>query len=200
MRTSDMSLEPQELLAEEKLFYERFYTLHGDPDLLRVFKEFGIQVFRRSSVLEGFADLIEEVGFKGHRCVEIGTHNGLTAIVLARYFTEVITIDIAPSTIKHQIAKRLGVVNIRFVDVRDNAEKYEVLSKLKFTAAYLDGDHANDTRFDFRAVQECGNVLFHEYWRAQEPVWDLVNELKRLQPGSVRTKGKFALWRCLSHG
>ena len=61
------------LLNAEKLFYERFQALHNDKTLLSVFRKYGIAAFRRSAVLEGFAKFVEANGFRGGRCVEIGT-------------------------------------------------------------------------------------------------------------------------------
>ena len=178
------------LLNEEKLFYERFYALHRDKQLLSVFEKFGIAVFRRSSVLENFENIVIEFGFSGKRCVEIGTCNGLTALVLARYFDEVVTIDNTPNDTKREIASFCGVKNIRFVDCKDNAEKAAIINAIEFDCAYVDGDHAKDTKSDFDLVYRCGRVLFHEYWPAQPAVWNLVNELK----SNVVTSGKFALW------
>lgn len=180
-----------DLLNGEKLFYDRFYALHYDPQLLSIFKTFGISVFRRSSVLEGFGRFLLGTKFTGHRCVEIGTCNGLTAIILARHFDEVVTIDVEPNDIKRQLAAHCGVKNIQFVDVANNADKAAVINRLKFDAAYVDGDHARDTASDFALVKRAGRVLFHEYWPAQPDVWNLVNGLR---DGRVVTEGKLALW------
>lgn len=181
-----------DLLGAEKRFYERFYALHDDPQLLAVCKQFGIGVFRRSSVLEGFADFLSANKFGGRLCVEIGTCKGLTALVLARHFEQVISIDIVPDHDRETIAAFCGVTNIGFVTVHDNAEKAGVIRALDFDAAYIDGDHARDTVSDFGLVKRCGRVLFHEFWPAQPPVWDLVNGLKLA--GSVVSQGKLALW------
>jgi protein-L-isoaspartate O-methyltransferase len=179
-------------LDQEKTFYERFWALHNDEDLLSVFQCFGIGVFRRSSVLEGFEKFLNDTRFSGKRCVEIGTCNGLTAIVLARHFKEVITIDIAPNDIKRRIASHCGARNITFVDVANNAEKAEFLAGFNFDAAYVDGDHARDTQSDFALVKKCGRVLFHEYWDAQPEVVQLVGSLR--SSGTVKTERKLALW------
>lgn len=149
-------------------------------------------MFRRSSVLEGFADFIDAQGFGGDCCVEIGTCNGLTAIILARHFKTVVSIDIVPNLLKHRIAGHALARNVRFIDIHDNAEKATVIDALTFDAAYIDGDHASDTQTDFDLVKRCGLVLFHEYWPAQPAVFDLVNGLKK--QGGVVTKGKLALW------
>lgn len=179
-------------LDEEKRFYERFYALHRDRDLVRIYERFGIGVFRRSSVLEGFDAFIRKQRFAGKRCVEIGTCNGLTAAVLSRYFGEVVTIDNTPNPRKHEVAAFLGIENIRFVDVADNAAKAAVIRGLDFDAAFVDGDHARDTATDFSLVERCGRVLFDEYWGPQQPVVELVDALRRR--GTVVAEKKLALW------
>lgn len=176
-------------LNDEKLFYERFNCLHRDPVLLRVFEEYGIEAFRRSSVLEGFDEFLRSYMFAGDTCVEIGTLKGLTAFVLSRYFRRVVSIDIIDDPQKYEIAKFLGVENVEFINVRDNAEKTRVIDALKFDAAYVDGDHAHDTVIDFQLVKRCRRVLFHEAWTAQPPVLKLLATLQ----GVVR-KDKWALW------
>jgi hypothetical protein len=181
------------MLDEEKLFYERFWNLHNDPVLLAVFKEFGIGVFRRSSVLEGLDGFLVQNNVKGRSCIEIGTCNGLTALVLARHFGHVTSFDIAPNNIKQRIVDFVGVKNIQFVDVRDNDHKMRVVGSMDFDGAYVDGDHIRDTELDFNLVSKCGQVVFHEYWEAQQPVWRLVTNLKSTGE-KITTKGKLALW------
>lgn len=177
-------------LNDEKLFYERFYALHNDPVLVEIVKKFGIGVFRRSSVLEGFEEFIKRIGFSGGTCLEIGTCNGLTALVLARHFKKVITVDISRNDIKREIANQVGAYNIDFVEVRDNDEKSVFVDSVTFDAAYVDGNHQDDTDTDFALVEKCGNVLFHEYWNAQPSVVRLVDSLK----GTKIYYGKFARW------
>lgn len=176
-------------LDDEKRFYERFWALLNDPALMRVFKKYGPAVLRRSSVLEGFEAFIKERGFKGQSCVEIGTLKGLTAIVLARHFKHVTSIDIVDDPLKWEIAEFLKVKNVTFINVKDNAEKAKVIAGLQFDGAYVDGDHAHDTESDFALVKRSGQVLFHEYWAAQPAVVRLADCLS-----SVSTEGKFALW------
>lgn len=176
-------------LDEEKLFYERFWALLNDRDLMAVFRVYGPAAFRRSSVLEGFEPFIRAQGFRGKACVEIGTLKGLTAIVLSRYFDRVETIDVMDDPMKRQIAASLGIRNIVFHTVKDNAEKASLVDSLDFDGAYVDGDHARDTESDFALVRRCGQVLFHEHWPAQPAVMKLCGRL-----GNVATQGKFALW------
>lgn len=177
-------------LDDEKLFYERFWALLRDRQLMQVFEIYGPAAFRRSSVLEGFEAFIAQHDFRGKTCVEIGTLKGLTAIVLARYFERVVTIDIVDDPQKREFARVLGVHNVEFHTVRDNAEKALRIDSLDFDAAYVDGDHAHDTDSDFALVRRGGRVLFHEHWPAQPAVMKLAASLQ----GRVKTQGKWALW------
>jgi hypothetical protein len=187
----------QRELDAEKKFYERFWALHNNERLLQVFKMFGPAAFRRSSVLEGFEAFIRAQGFQGKRCVEIGTFKGITALVLAQHFDEVVSIDIAPDPMKHEIAAAVGATNIRFVDVKDNLEKARYIRTLQFDAGYSDGNHVHDAGDDFALLMRGGRVMFHEYWEAQPPVWKLVNELRnRNGAAAVAVSGKLALWTC----
>jgi SAM-dependent methyltransferase len=165
-----------------------------DPQMLSVFKTFGAEAFRRSSMFDGLEDFIKAQNFRGKHCVEIGTYSGITAIILSRYFEQVTSIDIFPHTAKHTIIKHLGITNIRFVDVKDNEEKAKVIEGLTFDGAYQDGDHVKDAESDFALLRRCGQVLFHEYYEQQPEVWKLVNALRLT--GEVTTDGKkLALWR-----
>jgi hypothetical protein len=91
------------------LVYQQFWSLMSNENLLRkIYAHFGYQVFHRSSVLEWFGPFIAGRAFKGKRCVEIGTRKGLTAIVLAGHFDEVVTIDIKPDEERQVIADYVG--------------------------------------------------------------------------------------------
>ncbi len=175
------------------LMNESAEHVHADPVLRSVFKKFGADAFRRSSGVELFDPFLRDIGFRGERCVEIGTYNGITAIILSRYFEEVVSFDIFPHTMKHTIVEYLGIKNIRFVDVADNEEKAQKIRALDFDAAYSDGDHAKDAEFDFNLVRRCRRVLFHEYWDIQKPVYDLVNNLRE-SGDRVIVQDKFAYW------
>lgn len=172
---------------------DQWWHRFGNPDLRKVFEHFGMEAFRRSSCLDGFSAFVSTAEFRGKRCVEIGTCKGLTSLVLARHFEEVVTIDIESDKDKQSIAEFCGIKNIVFHDVADNAEKGAVIRALgDFDAAYCDGNHAYDARADFDLVERCGRVLFHEYWPLQPTVWELVNRLRKLGP--VQTHSNFALW------
>lgn len=171
---------------------DRWWDEFGSADLRRVAEHFPIDVFRRSSCLDGFDAFLRRTNFSGKRCVEIGTSKGLTAVVLSRYFDEVVTIDIQPDPERKQIASFLGIKNIRHETIASNKQKAGLLEKLDFDAAYSDGDHTNDTESDFALVERCGRVMFHEYWPLQPPVWNLVNGLRKR--GTVVSHGTYAIW------
>lgn len=177
-------------LDEEKKFYERFWALLNNRNLMTVFEKYGPTAFRRSSVLEGFEAFIDSNNFRGKHCVEIGTLKGLTACMLSRNFESVTSIDIIDDPLKLEIIKLLGITNINFINVANNFEKADIIGKLKFDAAYVDGDHTNDTDSDFNLVKKCGKVLFHEHWPAQPAVISQVAKLN----GKIIISDKWALW------
>jgi len=165
----------------EKCVYERMQNLLNDKQLLEIYQRFGGQIFRRSSVLYGLDEFLKSNGVRGDTCLEIGTCNGLTAVVLARYFKHVYSIDVMPSTIKRQIVVQMGLDNITFLDAADNAEKAKLIKSIDFDFAFMDGDHANDTDLDWALVKKCKRVLIHEAWKHQPPVWKLVKSLPKDQ-------------------
>lgn len=144
-----------------------------------IFKQFGRRAFARSSACGEFEAFLKRINARGKCCLEIGTYNGITAVVLSQFFDEVhcVTVDeVPPRLFRSEIVSHLGITNIHFHDAKDNAEKSDFIKALEFDFAYVDGDHA-DTRDDFELVKHCGRVLFHEYWPLQAQVWNLVNSL-----------------------
>lgn len=156
----------------------------ANPALNQVLQQFGAEAFRRCSIMMEFEAFLKRVHAQLPRkrmtCLEVGTYNGMSAIVLSQYFDRVIcvSVDDKPGELlKHDIVKALGIRNIRFFDCANNAEKAAVIDKLDFDFCYQDGDHLNDTHDDFALVKRCGRVLLHEYWPLQPAVWNLVNGL-----------------------
>lgn len=176
----------------QELVEEKDPVIKNDPQLSSIYDRFGRDAFRRTAGLEDFEKFIIANDFKGDCCLEIGTYNGITAFILARHFKQVISIDIFPHTAKHAIKDFIGVKNVRFIDVKDNEEKAEAIKSFQFDAAFVDGDHENDSERDFKLVSGCKRVMFHEYWEQQPAVWNLVNGLREY--GRVVTQGKLALW------
>ncbi|MBI3150076.1 MAG: class I SAM-dependent methyltransferase [Betaproteobacteria bacterium] len=165
---------------EEALRGDITHGAFSHPLLKEVMRQFGRTAFGRSSACMEFDAFLRRIGARGKTCLEIGTMHGITAILLAQYFRRVVCVSVDRAQdrgLKHEIVRALGITNITFHDVENNAEKAKVISGLDFDFCYSDGDHARDARADFELVRRCGRVLFHEYWPIQPPVWNLVNEL-----------------------
>lgn len=177
----------------EKQVGARVQIMLEDPQLLAAYQRFGAEILRRSSVFHGLDKFLREQGVRGERCFEIGTWNAMTSVILARYFDEVVTVDIDHNEAKHKVLDFLGVKNVTCIDIADNLEKARVARSFSFDFAYLDGDHANDTRDDWEMSKKAGRVLFHEAWPHQPPVWELVHQLP---PTELVFNGQgLALWR-----
>lgn len=168
----------------EKVIGDVQFGALSNPALNQALQQFGSEAFRRCSIMMEFEAFLKRVHAQLPKrrmtCLEVGTYNGMSAIVLSQYFDRVIcvSVDDKPGELlKHDIVKALGIRNIRFFDCANNAEKAAVIGKLDFDFCYQDGDHLNDTHDDFALVKRCGRVLFHEYWPLQPAVWNLVNGL-----------------------
>lgn len=176
----------------EKQVGARVQILLESPDLMSVYQRFGAGVLRRSSVFHGLERFLRENNITGERCFEIGTWNGLTAVILSRFFREVVSVDIAHNDLKHDVLRHLGIGNVRCIDITSNDEKRRIAERLTFDFAYVDGNHAEDTADDWEMTKKAGRVLFHEAWPFQEPVWGLVHQLP---PDEVVHNGQgLALW------
>lgn len=161
----------------EKLLNQRLQIILEDAELLDLYRTYGAGIFRRSSVFHGLDAFLKQNKVRGRLCFEVGTWNGLTAVVLSRYFEQVVSIDIAHNKEKYAVIHHLRRKNIKCIDINDNSEKGALAKKYNFDFAYLDGNHENDTLLDWGLVKHCGRVLFHEAWPHQKPVWELVQSL-----------------------
>jgi len=176
-------------LKLHKVEPEERYPLIGDinhgafanPMFKVVLEKFGNIAFARSSACMEFENFVRRINARGETCLEIGTYQGMSAIILTQFFNKVICVSVDDDlrrVIKHEIVELLGIQHkIKFYDVNNNQEKYDLIRFMNFDFCYIDGDHTNDTLTDFSAVKKCGRVLFHEYWPLQPPVWNLVNSL-----------------------
>ena len=154
----------------------------ANPQLKEILYRFGKRAFARSAACMEFEAFLKRIGAGGGTCLEIGTYNGITAVVLSQFFDKVVCVsldapDLKRGIIKQQIVDHLGIKNIKFIDVDSNEQKAEVIRGLTFDFCYQDGDHTHDTYTDFELVKRCGRVLFHEAWAIQPPVWNLVHSL-----------------------
>lgn len=172
------------MMAREEVLGPVEFGALRNPLLGQVLREFGAEAFKRCSVMMEFehflGEILPQLPKRPMTCLEIGTYQGISAIVLSQFFDEVVcvSIDHRPGELlKHRIVAALGIKNIEFIDCDDNEEKAEIIDDVHFDFCYQDGDHTNDTRDDFALVERCGRVLLHEYWPLQPAVWNLVNAL-----------------------
>jgi hypothetical protein len=177
---SGVPLKFKSLGLEEHIEGEIKYGPFSNPLLRATLLQFGKTAFARSSACMEFESFLKRINAGGKTCLEIGTYQGMSAVILSQFFERVICVSVDDDMrriIKHDIIKYLGIQNIRFFDVKNNEEKHKLVRNFTFDFCYSDGDHANDTASDFALVQHCGRVLFHEYWPLQPSVWNLVNAL-----------------------
>lgn len=170
------------------------------PLMVAIMREFGRTAFGRSSACMEFQSFLKRIKAGGKTCLEIGTYNGVTAVLLSQYFEKVVCVSIddeklKPQIIKRELVKRLGITNIEFHDVNTNAEKAAIVNALEFDFCYSDGDHTHDTYTDFDLVKRCGRVLFHEFWPLSPPVWNLVNSLPAEEVVHAQSDC-LAYWQC----
>lgn len=154
----------------------------ANPLLKKVLAEFGKMAFARSAACMEFENFLWRINPRVDTCLEIGTYQGITALVLSQFFRQVICVSVDTDKsriIKRDIVEFLEIKNIHFIDADNNAEKRKAIEGLKFDFAFSDGDHVNDTVEDFNLVKRCGRVLFHEFWPLQPPVHNLVMSLPR---------------------
>lgn len=167
----------------EKQVGARVQIVLETPELLSAYQKFGANILRRSSVFHGLERFLRENEITGDCCFEIGTWNGLTAVVLSKFFAKVVSIDIVTDEtaqareLKHRVLDHLGISRIKCIDVYSNTEKGCIADATNFDFAYLDGNHADDTRADWEMTRKCRRVLFHEAWPWQAPVWELIHQL-----------------------
>lgn len=164
----------------------------------KVLAEFGKTAFARSSACMEFENFLQRIGAGGKTCLEIGTYQGMSAVILSQFFDKVVCVSVDEDPrriIKREIVEFLGLQDkIVFHDVKDNAAKAAIIRYLNFDFCYSDGDHMHDTHTDFDLVRRCGRVLFHEAWPLQPAVWNLVHTL----PADEVTWAShdcFAYWR-----
>lgn len=176
--------------------------LHGpfaNPSINAILKKFGKRAFARTSMCMEFESFLRRIGAEkiGGTCLEIGSYNGITAVILAQFFERVVCVSLDIDTrqiIRPEIVDYLGIKNIEFHACESNGMKAKIVNRLAFDFCYSDGDHTHDARSDFGLVKRCGRVLFHEYWPIQPPVWNLVNSL----PQEEVTRAQFdclAYWQ-----
>lgn len=135
--------------------------------------------------------------------VEIGTYNGTTTALLAHYADKVITIDVRNYIDKYPFWFDYGVYQkIDSYLVVDDKDKADLLRRIDFDFAFIDGDHMEKSvRFDLECVKKCGRVLFHDYYETRErgdiasaSSRGVVRVVDELPGDEVRIGKPFAYW------
>jgi predicted O-methyltransferase YrrM len=177
-----LSVKTFETDGTEALNCDITHGAFANPMLKAVLKKFGKRAFARSSACMEFEAFLKRINAGGKTCLEIGTYNGITAVVLSQFFENVICVSVDAEDLKRHIIKRdivefLGIKNITFHDCLDNKEKAHIIKTLEFDFAFSDGDHTHDAVLDFELVKHCGRVLQHEAWPIQASVWNMLHAL-----------------------
>jgi predicted O-methyltransferase YrrM len=135
--------------------------------------------------------------------IETGTYKGTGTAMLARYATNVITIDVKNYIEKYAFWLELGLYDkIESYIVEDEEDKADFLGRVNFDFAFIDGDHSEaGVRADFECVKKCGRVLFHDYYEqgtscdqgaaGKQGIVQVVNELPS---DEVTIYRPFAYW------
>jgi len=142
--------------------------IHG-----KIIDLYGQTALRKSALnIRGGAGVFEQVlAGKGYRTIlEIGTYKGCSSAAMAQYCDRVITIDLAKGKLewngvefdRQAFWDSLGVKNIEFHAVKDDAEKKMLVDSLDFDFAFIDGAHDRTVADDFAITKRCGKVLFHD--------------------------------------
>lgn len=177
----------------EKVCNKRIESILSDPILLKLYNKFGMPYFRRSSVFHGLDRFLRKNGVTGKLCLEFGTWNGLTAVVLSRFFKQVVTVDIVDNREKYEVLEYLNIRNVTCITIASNEEKQKVIRQHpSFDFAYLDGNHEDDATTDWDLVKHCGRVLFQEVYPFQKPVFELVQSLPQEQV--IYSDDGLAIW------
>jgi predicted O-methyltransferase YrrM len=173
----------------------------------RIVELYGPSILRKSALnIRGGAGVFESVmAGKGIRtALEIGTYRGVAAAEMAQYCEHVITIDLEYGKLEQNgddfdrrlFWHSLGIENVTFLPVRDDAHKKTVIDALDFDFAFIDGAHDQTVANDFALVKRCGRVLFHDYDRRGRPELDFVCDFVDTLPQDQITKHDiFALWQ-----
>ncbi len=158
---------------------------------------YSLSVISSQTQYDAFLNFIKKK--ERHVIVEIGTHEGMTAQILAEFSSRVETFDIRDHIMKYKYwydnnARR----NINFHLIKNDKEKALILDKMDFDFAFVDGSHMEGVVTDFNLVKKCGSVLFHDYnndnpklAKHYHHVIDLVNSLPKEE---TITQPPFAYW------
>lgn len=171
-----------------------------DPEIMkRILDKFGAIAGHWSLVcqdhgIEGLIRFMTEPGIRN--AVEIGTHHGSSAVVMAQMCGHLHTFDCIDFPERFELWKEAGLKNITSYVTPTDDEKEAILNGLDFDFAFLDGSHREGVREDFMMVKKCGRVLFHDYPDAGNVEYASIRRLVDGLPKSqVEIFHNFAMWR-----
>lgn len=168
----------------------------------RLGEKTGIDLLAQSSVGDGLAAQVESLGRRFRTILEIGTLRGVSAIVLAHFAENVITIDVERNRdlgeiykwLPRDIGQRIGTVL-----VPDNDAKARRVNALNFDFAFVDAGHSElQVSIDFGLCRKCGIVLFHDYPASGSGCNGpgiVLDGLRERGDGVVTTCEPFGWWR-----
>lgn len=115
------------------------------------------------------------------RVLEIGTHQGVSAALMAEYAAEVVTVDVLPNPARDQVWRALGVRH-KIADYVHKSQAGRDTAIYDGAAvsnlAFIDGSHLmRDVEYDFQLVEMagCSRIILHDYWQSGED-WPDVKE------------------------
>lgn len=137
--------------------------------------------------------------------LEIGTHMGLSAALLAEYCEKVYTIDIIATqeAFKDILWEYLGVVDkIEHKVFHSSRDKKKFVDSLEYDFVFIDGSHMwESVKYDFSLVYNCKNILFHDFGGSWKDVKRFVNFVAEKGWGEIKyellVSAPFALLRKL---
>ena len=126
-----------------------------------------------------FRGLLDQL--KPQTVLEIGTHQGVSAALLAEYAGLVITVDVLPNPARAKVWDLRGVAD----RIEEHVHKSQAGRDGEITRAaaladlaFIDGSHLmRDIEYDFGLVvgAGCKRIILHDYWQNAED-WPDVKE------------------------
>ena len=135
--------------------------------------------------------------------IETGTFKGTATALIAHYADKVVTIDTQNYIDKYSFWIEYGVHDkIESYIVDDDDDKADLLSRIDFDYAFIDGDHSVEgVKRDFEMVEKCGRVLFHDYYERHScfdmgsaQVQGIVPMVDSLPNNEITISRPFAYW------
>jgi predicted O-methyltransferase YrrM len=153
-------------------------------------------VFRTTQADKCLENIVAGINYNS--AVEIGTGNGLSALVLAKYCKGMVfTFDVVKRNAEFiwsffpELRKRIYYVTGEQYYIDESIRHIFKESDFKIDFAFIDGEHTEEyCRHDFELVRECGvkRILFHDAHDPQIAPY-MINVLK-----AQRIESLYAYW------